>query len=141
MNGSTSRDNTLARWAADLQNDFRARLTWCVQPRENANHAPRPQLSGPSVVKAKAGDKVTCGAAASTDPDGNALTFQWIGCPETATYQKPVAFEAMDAVLTLTVPGDAAGKTLHSILRVTDNGTPPLSRYLRLIVEGMIGRP
>ena len=35
----------------------------------------------------------------------------------------------MDAVLTLTVPGDAAGKTLHSILRVTYNGTPPLSGH------------
>ena len=39
--GSTNRDNTLLRWAADLQNDFRARLDWCVQDVTTANHPPR----------------------------------------------------------------------------------------------------
>ncbi|MGV3723987.1 MAG: DUF1593 domain-containing protein, partial [Actinomycetota bacterium] len=39
-NGSTNRDNTLQRWAAALQNDFRARLDWCVQDRAHANHPP-----------------------------------------------------------------------------------------------------
>ena len=45
-NGTTSRDNTLARWAADLQNDFRARLDWCVKPPREANHAPRAVVNG-----------------------------------------------------------------------------------------------
>ncbi len=134
-NGGTSRDNTLSRWAADLQNDFRARLDWCVQPKDKANHAPLPQLSTPSQVNAKPGEKLTCSGAASTDPDGNALTFQWIAYPETGTYQKPVTFEAKDAGLTLAVPADAAGKTMHFILRVSDDGTPPLARYRRLVVE------
>jgi hypothetical protein len=46
--GTTSRDNTLARWAADLQNDFRARLDWCVKPRGEANHRPNAVLNGRS---------------------------------------------------------------------------------------------
>jgi hypothetical protein len=29
-NGTTHRDNTLARWAVAIQNDFRARMDWCV---------------------------------------------------------------------------------------------------------------
>src|SRR5947207_1140217 len=29
--GSVHRENTLKRWAEDLQNDFRARLEWCVK--------------------------------------------------------------------------------------------------------------
>ena len=39
----------LARWAADLQNDFRARLDWCVQPPEQANHRPLAVLNGIAV--------------------------------------------------------------------------------------------
>jgi hypothetical protein len=45
-NGATSRDNTLARWAADLQNDFRARLDWCVKSPREANHAPHAVVNG-----------------------------------------------------------------------------------------------
>lgn len=44
--GSTSRENTLKRWAADLQNDFRARLDWCVRDFANANHPPQPRIKG-----------------------------------------------------------------------------------------------
>src|SRR5438093_10739217 len=36
--GSGHRENTLKRWAADLQNDFRARLEWCVKDYADANH-------------------------------------------------------------------------------------------------------
>ncbi|WP_156345436.1 hypothetical protein [Verrucomicrobium spinosum] len=39
--GSTHRDQTLVRWAADLQNDFKARMDWCVADAyDKANHAP-----------------------------------------------------------------------------------------------------
>src|SRR5215471_13140003 len=38
--GTTHRDNTLKRWAVHLQNDFRARLNWCVAPVAKANHPP-----------------------------------------------------------------------------------------------------
>ena len=44
--GTTNRDNTLARWAADLQNDFRVRMDWCVKPRAGANHRPIAVLNG-----------------------------------------------------------------------------------------------
>lgn len=136
-NGSTSRDNTLARWAAGLQNDFRARLDWCAAPRDKANHPPVPHLNTPSQLKVRTGEKLNCTAAASTDPDGNRLTFQWIIYGEAGSYRKPVPFETKEAGLTLSVPEDAAGKAIHFILRVTDDGTPPLSRYRRLIVAGM----
>src|SRR5262245_18664737 len=45
-NGSTHRDHTLARWAEHLQNDFRARLDWCVSDFSAANHAPLPRVTG-----------------------------------------------------------------------------------------------
>ncbi len=134
-NGSTSRDNTLARWAADLQNDFRARLDWCVQPHDKANHPPVPKVEGPLRIQAKAGDSLTFGARGSTDPDGNNLTFQWIPYPEAGSFHFAPRIEEKRAGMTMTAMPDAAGKTMHLILRVTDDGTPPLSRYERIIVE------
>src|SRR5262249_57912880 len=45
--GTAHRDNTLKRWAVHLQNDFRARLDWCVAPRhKDANHPPAPHCQG-----------------------------------------------------------------------------------------------
>lgn len=44
--GTTNRDNTLKRWAANLQNDFRARMDWCVKPFRDANHKPVAALNG-----------------------------------------------------------------------------------------------
>jgi len=33
------------------------------------------------------------------------------------------------------VPSDSAGKSFHVICEVTDNGTPPLTAYRRIIFE------
>jgi len=42
--------------------------------------------------------------------------------------------EKQDA--SFTVPGDGGkGETIHVICEVTDNGTPPLTRYRRVVVE------
>jgi hypothetical protein len=35
----------------------------------------------------------------------------------------------------LTIPPDAAGKTFHVICEVTDNGTPNLTSYRRIIFQ------
>ena len=35
----------------------------------------------------------------------------------------------------LTVPADAAGKTIHVILEVTDRGSPNLTRYRRAVLS------
>ena len=40
------RDNTLRRWAAHLQNDFKARLDWCVNDYPHANHPPVARVRG-----------------------------------------------------------------------------------------------
>jgi hypothetical protein len=33
------------------------------------------------------------------------------------------------------VPRDAAGKTIHVILKATDDGSPPLTTFRRIVVE------
>ena len=138
--GTTRRDNVLARWAADLQNDFRARLDWCVQPPEQANHRPLAVLNGDSTGRilhqtAAPGDQIKLSAAGSHDPDGDALSYTWWCYGEAGSYRGPVRIDRADTPeAVLHVPADAAGQTLHLLLTLRDNGDPPLAGYRRLIV-------
>jgi hypothetical protein len=134
-NGTTNRDNTLARWAAHLQNDFKARLDWCVRGFANANHAPMPNVRGPLVRSAKANERVELDASGSTDPDGNRLRFEWFHYREASGYRgKPVAIENAQSAKASFVAPATAEQPLHIIVMVTDDGAPPLTRYSRVRV-------
>jgi len=133
-NGTTNRDNTLARWAAHLQNDFRARLDWGVKGFAHANHPPSVRLSGATTRQVRAGDEVVLAADAS-DPDSDKLTFEWFHYPEPGTYQGELRLQTTGAHCTLMAPQVTTNETIHIILTVTDNGEPPLTRYARAIVD------
>lgn len=142
-NGSTSRDNTLARWAEHIQNDFRARADWCVrESRDQANHEPKPVLNGDHsrdvlVMNVAPGSTVTLSAEGSSDPDSNQLRYRWIYYPEAGSYGKPVNVQQADRMVAqVTIPEDAGVKTIHIVLQVTDNGSPALTRYRRAILQG-----
>ena len=143
---TTNRDNSLGRWAVDLQNDFRARLNWCVKPFTQANHAPVAVVNGRGgkeilLVKAVAGATVRLTAEGSTDPDGNALDYEWCIYPEAGNYRGNVKLQNADQPdASLKIPTDAVGKSLHVILRVQDDGTPPLAAYRRVILNCPRGR-
>jgi CubicO group peptidase (beta-lactamase class C family) len=140
-NGTTNRDNMLARWAVDLQNDFRARLDWCVQPPEKANHAPHAVVNGSEGkeilrLTARPGQVVSLDAGLSRDPDGDKLRYEWFVYREAGTYPEEATLaDASSPVAWLPVPSDAAGKTLHVVLAVRDNGSPPLAAYRRAVVQ------
>jgi hypothetical protein len=83
---------------------------------------------------------VSLSAAGSSDPDGNQLQFQWIAYPE-ADYRVPLqalpqasvsGAGNQDATVTVDTPG-----VFHVILAVTDNGTPNLTSYRRVILNVM----
>ena len=132
-NGVTNRDNTLARWAVALQNDFRARLDWCGHG--NANHPPRPRIDAPNLLAKTPGDWVEISANGSSDPDSNRLSFHWEYYPEPGTYRGSLAIEGGSTpVLKFRAPIVDAPETLHMILTVTDDGAPPLSSYERVVV-------
>jgi hypothetical protein len=140
--GTTHRENTLRRWAADLQNDFRARLDWCVKGPKEANHAPVAILNGrdgKSILKMNAapGEKIELSAAGSADPDANELTYDWFVYPEAGTYPANVELAAGESPQTksLTVPADAVGKSIHVVLAIRDRGTPPLASYRRAVIS------
>jgi hypothetical protein len=68
-NGTTNRDNTLARWATHLQNDFKARMDWCVRGRKDANHPPAARIRGETRRTVSPGEQVTLDARDRIDDD------------------------------------------------------------------------
>ncbi|MBP7052854.1 MAG: DUF1593 domain-containing protein [Phycisphaerae bacterium] len=139
--GASSRDNTLARWAADLQNDFRVRLDWCVKPPREANHAPQAvvnDIGGKEILRitARPGQEVALNAASSHDPDGDALTYEWFVYREAGTYEGEATMANVSSPLAvLRVPSDAGGRVIHVVLALRDKGIPPLAAYRRVIVQ------
>lgn len=132
----TGYKETLWRWRDDFQNDFAARMDWCTMSFEDANHPPIPVLSHPDRLTVKSGDGFGLDASNSTDPDGDNLSFLWFTYPEAGTYKGD--FELGQPENSHTTYGKApkVGKpeTIHIILKLTDKGTPVLSRYKRIIL-------
>jgi hypothetical protein len=127
---------TLWRWRDDFQNDFAARMDWCIKSYEEANHPPVPVLGNPKAITVKSGEGFGLDAFASTDPDGDHLSFLWFNYPEAGTYKKKIKIGGAENAHGAYVIAPEVDKeeTVHFILRVTDKGEPQLSRYKRVIV-------
>jgi hypothetical protein len=124
------------RWTAAMQNDFAARADWCVKPYKEANHPPAVKLAHAQEVKVRPGESVSLSARGTTDPDGDELTFHWWRYREAGSYDGTIEIrDAAKRDASFVVPGDVgAGKTIHMICEVTDAGTPPLTRYQRVVL-------
>lgn len=135
----TYKDNhvTIWRWREEIQNDFAARMTWCHTTYQNANHPPVAKLNMPDQITVKAGETFSLDGSASSDPDGDGLSYLWFQYPEAGTLKKTIAVspaENMSVIPELRAPAVDSPQTTHFILKVTDKGTPGLSRYKRVIV-------
>ncbi|WP_111307424.1 nucleoside hydrolase-like domain-containing protein [Confluentibacter sediminis] len=133
----TYHDNkaTLWRWRTDFQNDFAARMDWCLADYAHANHAPVPVLSSPENITVKSGESFSFDASNSYDPDGDSFGFVWYHYPQAGTYKKEVVITPENFPgFTATAPIVDKQETLHIILKMTDKGTPNLTRYKRMIV-------
>ena len=120
-------------WVPAAQNDFAARMDWCVKEFKDANHAPVAKLKGASVRDVKAGETVKL-AATATDPDGNKLTYKWWQYADADSANATVTIAKSDSLDQASfVAPDEPGKQVHIILEVTDNGSPPLVGYQRVI--------
>jgi len=137
FSGSTHREHTLGRWAAHLQSDFAARMDWCVHDREGANHPPVVRVAGASRRTVKACEKVALDASATTDPDSDELTYEWLVYPEPTgfTGELPAIDHSNEAKASLSFPPVDQPTSLHIVLIVTDSGRPPLTRYARMVLE------
>lgn len=117
------------------QRDFAARLKWSVTPKyAEVNHEPVVKVEGPLHVMVSAGEKIRLNGAVS-DPDGNAVSIKWwqfqVGSyPKQVTILNPTSMQTQ-----VLIPNDATGgQTIHLILEATDQGTPALTRYQRVII-------
>ena len=116
-------------------------------PYDKANHPPVVKIASPTTLKAKKGDTIKLSAEGTTDPDGDELSYQWFYYSEVGSFttsnarsgdpvkinnadKQQASFKVPDGRVML--PGTG---TMHIILAVTDKGTPPLTRYGRVIVD------
>jgi hypothetical protein len=132
----TGHQVTLWRWRDDFQHDFAARMDWTVKPYAEANHPPVPRLNHPDRLTVKSGGNLTLDAYGSSDPDGDSISYLWFHYPEAGTHRELVTTGGAENAdrFSFTAPQVKHVETLHFILRVTDKGTPALSRYQRIIV-------
>ncbi|MBN1397969.1 MAG: DUF1593 domain-containing protein [Bacteroidetes bacterium] len=138
MDTMTYNDNkvSLWRWRDDFQNDFAARMDWCVKSYEEANHHPVIVLSHPENITVKSGEGFGLDAFNTTDPDGDSFSFLWFNYPEAGTYNKLIKIEGAENAhgSYIIAPKVTREETAHFILKVTDKGNPQLTNYKRVIV-------
>jgi Protein of unknown function (DUF1593) len=138
----TSNKATIWRWRSAYQNDFRARMDWTIKPYAEANHPPVVTLRHANQLAAKSGERVSLNAEGSTDPDGDALSYEWFHYGEPGTLLlssgrtgAPLTIESANGSSAWFIaPRVTRPETIHIILAVTDRGTPPLTRYQRVVI-------
>ena len=121
------------RWVPAAQNDFAARMDWCVKDFNEANHPPIVKLRGQLTRDVKPGQTVTL-AADLSDPDGDQLSCRWWQYTDADSANSALKIANSDSPddASFVVPAEP-GKQIHIILEVTDNGNPTLVSYQRLI--------
>lgn len=141
VGNETSARATVWRWRHSFQRQFQARMDWCVRPAAEANHPPKAVLNGdasvaPVRIRAEAGHTVHLSAAESGDPDGDALSCRWWVYREAGTLEGTTAPDAPHDMRTaMRLPEGAAGRQVHVILEVTDDGEPPLTSFRRAVID------
>jgi hypothetical protein len=147
---------TIWRWREAFQHELSARMDWTVKPYAEANHNSLVSVNGEAgtgviAVDVKVGEPVTLDAAGTRDPDGHRLRYRWLHYPE-------AGFVPGQELAGVTIAGaDTARATVtatetcraawmprrapcaegvaHIILAVTDDGSPPLTSYRRVILR------
>ena len=126
----------ITRWIDVIQNDFAARVDWCVKPYTECNHQPVVKLKNDLDITAKPGSQIQLSAEGTYDPDGDLLVYKWWQYHEAESYKGNIEIEdSLNQDASFVVPVNAdIGETIHLICEVKDNGSPELTRYGRVIV-------
>jgi len=146
---------TIWRWREAFQNDFAARMTWTEADFAHSNHNPIVVVNGnagtaPIEMDAETGKPMMLDAAGTTDPDGQALHYRWFHYAEAGLADGNLAAVTLEGAETAraTVTPTAACRpywlplvpcrgngVAHVILAVTDEGSPRLTSYRRVILH------
>ncbi len=135
LSSVNKKTNTYPDFFPAAQQDFAARLKWSVTPKySGANHAPVVKIEGPLNVFASPGETIKLNGVVS-DPEGDKVSSKWwqflVG-----TYPGKISISGADTPqVKVLVPKDATrGQTIHVVFEVTDNGSPSLTGYQRVII-------
>jgi len=130
------------RWRRAFQNDFQARMEWCVKEFKDCNHNPVAAFNGDTSdtivhLTARPGQEMLLNASASNDPDQDTLTYSWYPYPEAGTYAGELSVpDAQQAKTHFVIPASAGGKQIHIILEVQDHGKGiSLFAYRRVVID------
>lgn len=125
----------LWRWRDDFQHDFAARMDWTVKSFQQANHPPEVILNHSENLRVTSGQSFSLNAQSSTDPDGDSISYYWFVYPEAGSFRGTLKIDTENlAHINLVAPKVSREETVHIIVKVTDKGSPQLSRYKRIIV-------
>ncbi len=136
VTGNQKQDtNQYPNFFPQAQRDFANRLKWSVTENYlDANHEPVVRIEGPLTLLATPGQKMALHGFAS-DPDGDRLTLRWWQL-HAGSYPRKIELINPDSLYAgVSIPNDAeAGQTIHLIFEVSDNGSPSLTKYQRIII-------
>jgi len=138
----SSNQATIWRWREHFQNDFAARMDWCVADDfAKANHNPHPVLNGDrstgvTVISAKAGSTVKLSAVGTDAGDpGQAVKVAWWIYREAGTLADATLTQESGLNTEVVLPATTIPGTVHVILQAEDDGTPRLFAYRRIVIE------
>ena len=154
----TSDQATIWRWREAFQHDFATRMDWTVKPFAEANHNPVVVVNGqsgtaPILMDAVVGQPLLLDASQSHDPDGQALNYLWfqydesgagmnlslanVNLADAETSKATISPTAVCRPMWIQLPDTKCPDSgiAHVILAVTDNGTPSLTSYRRIVLN------
>jgi hypothetical protein len=111
-------------------------MDWTIKPYKEANHPPVVKLGHGDRLTVRSGENFVMSAAGSSDPDGDNLSHLWYQYAEAGSYKEPIKLGYAENHHTVSgqAPVVSKAETAHFIVHVTDKGSPPLTRYRRVIV-------
>lgn len=121
------------RWMPAIQNDWAARMDWCVMDYKEANHHPVARVEGKLNRVVAPGEEIILDASNSSDPDGDKLEFKWWQYYDADSCKKNIDIKNSDTARASFVVPDNPGEKLHVVLEVRDKGKAPLTSYQRII--------